>query len=151
MITNQSIIDRFEAKYIPEPNSGCYLWDACYQGNYGYFWIDNEFGYEGAHRAAWIIYKGRIPKKLWVLHHCDNPSCVNLKHLFLGTALWNMYDSLGKGRKPVGERVTRAKLTDEQARSILLDCRSGLDIAKDYSVGKHVIYDLKLGRSYKYL
>jgi len=55
-----------------------------------------------AHRASWIIHKGAIPDNLFVLHSCDNRSCTNPEHLFLGTQLDNVRDMDNKGR-----RVTR--------------------------------------------
>lgn len=66
-----------------------------------------------AHRLAWMVAHGPIPDGLWVLHTCDNPSCCNPSHLFLGTVLDNKRDSIKKGRHVHGETHGRAKLTDE--------------------------------------
>ena len=40
----------------------------------------------GASRVAWTIAYGPIPLGMLVLHHCDNPSCVNLHFVSLGTS-----------------------------------------------------------------
>ena len=55
-----------------------------------------------------------------MLHHCDNPSCVNPSQLFLGTDADNMRDMIAKGRDrpPRGEHHGSAKLTWPQVQGI---------------------------------
>jgi len=53
----------------------------------------------GAHRANWISHNGEIPEGLWVLHKCDNPRCMRVEHLFLGTAKDNTNDMVIKRRQ----------------------------------------------------
>ena len=71
-----------------------------------------------AHRVAYALYHGPIPKGLVVRHHCDRPRCVNPSHLAIGTREDNVADRVERGRSARGERHGRAKLTDWQAREI---------------------------------
>lgn len=78
-----------------------------------------------AHRHAYELSKGEIPHGKHVLHRCDNPSCVNPEHLFLGTQADNVLDMHAKGRARCqsGEAHYRSKLnaTDvERIRDIWL-------------------------------
>jgi hypothetical protein len=51
-----------------------------------------------AHRLAWFYAWGSLPKHLQIMHSCDNPDCVNPKHLFKGSQHDNMVDCARKGR-----------------------------------------------------
>lgn len=88
----------------------CWLWQAQRQySGYGRFYINGK--QDGAHRASWMIFKGRIPKGKFVLHKCDVKPCVNPHHLWIGTPLENTQDMMRKGRGAIGEKQGRSKLT----------------------------------------
>jgi len=53
-----------------------------------------------AHRVAWETANGPIPPGMCICHHCDNPRCINVSHLFIGTHADNMADMAAKGRAP---------------------------------------------------
>lgn len=67
---------------------------------YGYLTITTEAGVsrQYAHRLAWELVNGSIPDGMHVLHHCDNPPCIRVDHLFLGTQRDNIHDMWAKGR-----------------------------------------------------
>ena len=94
---------RFEAKFTPEPNSGCFLWLSGISGSgYGAFWDGSR--QRGAHCVAFELCRGPIPEGMLVCHTCDEKSCVNPEHLFLGTHADNMADRDAKGRQAKGDR-----------------------------------------------
>jgi len=85
----------------------CWLWTGCrVPAGYGTFTVKSRRqGPLYAHRVAWELAHGSIPSPpLQVLHRCDQPSCVNPDHLFIGTQSENMYDRWNKGRRRVAER-----------------------------------------------
>ena len=72
----------------------------------------------GAHAYSWMITNGDIAKGKWILHKCDNPSCVNPEHLFTGTYRDNIDDMVNKSRHGLGERNGRAKLSEKKVVQI---------------------------------
>ena len=108
-------VDRLLKYVAPEPNTGCWLWLGGDNGyGYGRFYFRKRFW--GAHRVAWTLMVGEIPKGLCVLHKCDVRGCVNPDHLWLGTYQDNSSDAVQKQRihRAVGEANPAAKLTRQQ-------------------------------------
>jgi hypothetical protein len=81
---------------VGEPGE-CWLWtNATDPGGYGMFKLGGNVRV-AAHRLAYALDRGE-PGKSHVCHRCDNPTCVNPDHLFLGTAKANAQDKVQKGR-----------------------------------------------------
>lgn len=75
----------------------CWLWTGAVSPfGYGKLFIEGK--YVSAHKFAYKLYFGYIAEGMCVLHKCDNPRCVNPKHLFLGTHKDNTLDMLKKKR-----------------------------------------------------
>ena len=90
-------IDRFSEKVDKRGHEECWEWTGA-KGPEGYGRLGVDDVTMPAHRLSWQFFFGDIPKGLQVLHKCDNPSCVNPYHLFLGTQSDNIRDAYRKGR-----------------------------------------------------
>lgn len=101
---------------------GCWIWSG-YRQKFGYGWIYRGDGLKSrgvlAHRYAWQLLVGPVPEGKFVLHHCDNPPCVNPAHLYVGSCQENSSDMAIRGRSTRGERSWSAKLTEMQVIEIL--------------------------------
>lgn len=76
MVYAQTSKYNFEDLYIPEPNTGCYLWVGNMNGSYGFY------GYEGAHIVAYKQFTNDYNTKGFIFHHkCEVKSCVNGAHI----------------------------------------------------------------------
>lgn len=119
--TPKDIVRFFSYIHIPDNLDDCWEWQSSInQKGYGRFAVGGRKyrSTVSAHRAMWEIVYGAINTDLYVLHKCDNPSCCNPTHLFLGTNQQNMDDKVAKGRQSRGVRNPRAKLTPEKAEYI---------------------------------
>lgn len=152
MVQEEKIILRFEAKFIPEPNTGCWIWLASrHPQGYGTFGIDGKVYY--AHRVSWLIYRGDLPLGMKVCHSCDNEWCVNPEHLWLGSQAENVADSVlkGRARRPQGEEHASAKLTEQDILSIRRDIRPRSEIAAEYGCTKENIGMIKSGKTWRHV
>jgi hypothetical protein len=137
---------------MPEPNSGCWLWTRCVNRNgYG---IANWFGKARlAHRISYELHCAPVPPGLFVCHRCDNPTCVNPTHLFVGTAHDNVRDMDRKQRRvtvaPAGERHHNSKLTTAAVRAIRASGVKATTLARLYCVTPEQIRNIKRGAQRK--
>ena len=154
-IKRRSVLEAFEASCMPEPNSGCWLWLGSrfrHRHGYGAFTCrPHGIIQQRAHRIAWKLFRGDVDPARHVLHRCDNPSCVNPDHLFLGDQASNMKDKVRKGRQNRGHNHNFAKLTEDQARSILSDRRDADAIACEFEISRATVQDIKSGRSWRHI
>lgn len=132
----------------------CWEWTGTKNlAGYGSFSIKGET--IGSHRISYFIRNGEIPKGLCILHKCDNPSCVNPDHLFMGTRKDNMDDKVRKGRQSKGEKsVGYRKLEKEQVLEIVELLREGFPvkaICPLYNISKSSVSFIKNGITWGWL
>lgn len=136
----QKYIDRFWSKVskVPDAN-GCLNWTASHMKT-GYGAFGEYKKVHGAHRLAWQLTNGAIAPGIQVCHSCDNPSCCNVGHLFLGTAKDNAADRVRKGRDQLGSQRPNAKITEKDVW-VILSLRNwsgftGAAIAAEYGINQ---------------
>lgn len=146
---------RFWAKVEKVGSDDCWNWTGGrHQQGYGLF--QHKGSTHKAHRFAWLLTYGSIPDNLCVLHHCDNTSCCNPAHLFLGSQTDNMRDMFKKSRQPhrYGENNARAKLTENQVKEIrgqLINGTKARILAIKYKVNQQTIWAIKYGRNWSHI
>lgn len=99
-----------------------------------------------AHRAAWDEEIGPIPDGMFVLHKCDNPSCVNVNHLFLGTNYDNIKDMINKRRDNF---FGAKKLNKDQVKEIRNSSKSREELCAIFGVCKGTISNVRQYHTYK--
>ncbi len=96
-------IKGFWKKVDIKSHQGCWIWMGYKdKKGYGKFWFNKQTHL--AHRLVYKMCVNDIPLKKCVLHSCDNPSCCNPYHLFLGTQADNVKDMYLKHREACGEK-----------------------------------------------
>ena len=146
---------RFWKKVDKRGSGGCWDWTGGKVRGYGEIWINGKM--VRAHRFSWEIHNGPIPEGTCVCHHCDNRSCVNPAHLFLGTYADNVHDMLAKGRgyRACGKANGNSKLTEQdihKIRILIKDKRLSLKkIGFMFGVSGTAISWVKLGKSWSWL
>lgn len=148
-----SAIDRFYSRV--DTNGDCWLFKGGKdQEGYGSFKgeVDGVLFWR-AHRFSYAYFNGPILDGLSVCHTCDTPACVKPDHLFLGTTKENLADMVAKGRSKsaVGEKNNAVKITEQQAKQIMMDPRPHTILAHEYGVTTSTIGDIKNGRSWQHL
>jgi|SRR5215475_5298108 len=145
--------ERFAQKFEVRGLNDCWPWmGQRLRSGYGVLSIDGRM--QRAHRVMWELEHGSIPDGMWVLHHCDNPPCVNPNHLWLGTHSDNMRDMKQKGRagRYRGPHIWRRKFSDNEVEAI----RKMRDedwtvtaIAKQFDCSISMIHNICSGKQYK--
>src|ERR1700761_4664937 len=123
---NLTVAEKFYLFAGEKPKSGCWEWKRTrYKNGYGSFTIHET--HMLAHKISYMLYHNvNIPKGINILHSCDNPPCIDHRHLIMGTQRENILDMRRKGRQGCDT------LVEEQV----------LEIRKLYQTGKYRQQDL---------
>lgn len=146
--------DKLLSKISVSTTTGCWNWSAGkIKAGYGYVWDKTKN--RRAHRVSYEVFNGEITEDLYVLHKCDNPSCINPEHLFLGTPKHNMEDKLQKGRGARGSQQGSSKLIEEDIPRIRLLCKQGelslQEIGNIFNVGYTTIHAVKSRQNWRHI
>lgn len=139
----------------------CWIWKGNVSRRYGRTYTNGRT--VRAHRHAWEIVNGPIPKGLVVCHRCDTPLCVRPDHLFLATTAENNADRAAKGRsaqgdrhpsrmyperRPRGEKHGMARYTAAQiqeAKSLIDSGKTLNETSRITGINKHTLSKVKRG------
>jgi len=158
IIFNKRLLKRFWSKVDIKGEDDCWEWKRCV-GNKGYGHFNLSYKTIRSHRLSYMIANNLqyIDPNIAVCHRCDNPSCVNPKHLFIGTFWDNNQDRHSKGRdgSAKGENHGNAKLKTNQVLEIIkLYAQSAIsrkDLADTYNVSESCIDKIVDNKSWKHI
>lgn len=152
----EAIKEKLKSNIEIDSITNCWKWRKCKDKD-GYGFVRIGGGARKlyrAHRISYELFIGCIPAQRQVLHKCDNPSCINPEHLFLGTQQDNMTDCVTKGRRPREEKHYKHVLDEDSVRTIRNLSALGLrpsDIGKQLGVNRGVVQMVVGGHNWKWV
>lgn len=135
-----------------DTSGDCWIWTGTRSGKgYGSFWNGRRM--VQAHRFAYSDAYETDPGDLMVLHRCDNPSCVNPRHLVVGTNAENMADMVAKGRqaRQIGVANPNARLTEQDVRAIRSSTGTNVDVGRQFGVSEATIRQIRAGSKWRHV
>lgn len=139
-------------------DTGCLIWrKAKDHDGYGVtFFRSHQWR---VHRAVFFLWVGDIPERSFVLHHCDNPTCCNPSHLFLGDARINRHDCRAKGRMTIqrGELRYNCILNETKVREIRRRYKwrdkdnNAVALGNEFGVTVGAVWGILRGRTWKHI
>jgi hypothetical protein len=140
---------RFWAKVDKGP--GCWEWTGSRRpSGHGQFVGDHRKAISASTYSLMLHLGYPPPEGTETCHRCDNPPCVNPRHLYYGTRQNNIDDAWARGRMPVGSERYAAKLNEEQVVLIREAYALGADasaLAEQFGIAvvtlRHIVLGLK--------
>ncbi len=133
-----------------DEQTGCLVWKGALWGS-GYGGINYKGIRYLTHRFSWLVQRGPIPDGLLVCHSCDNRPCIEITHLFLGTAQDNITDMIRKGRARMRSRARLPEADVADIKRRLADGQSAASISKLKSVSYASVFDIKSNRCWRHV
>jgi len=150
----QLFVERIMSRTKPGAN-GCIEWQGA-TGKRGHGRIHWNRKFYSPHCVIWVASHGQIEQGKLVCHKCDNPRCVNITHLFLGTFLDNVQDMDAKGRRAVVVGAANKLATHSDAdvidvRARWLEGLSHRQIAKQAGYSKSFVQKVLGGDAWSHV
>lgn len=136
-------MERFWRK-VSKSTDGCWEWIGGTARGYGTILFEGRM--QMAHHVAWKLANREIPTGQIICHSCDNPRCVRLDHLFLGTHSENAIDRERKGRKRRFGFNEVPRIRDEVRQAIAQDLGAGALVrptARKYGVSPASVRNIR--------
>lgn len=133
--------------------NGCFETINRKKNPWGYVYISDNGRTKMLHRFIYEQLIGPIPEGLVIRHTCDNPGCINIEHLLMGTQLENIQDRQDRNRQARGSRMNTSKLSDSEVLEIvdLLRIKGCEEIGKAYNVSNQTISGINTGLYWSHL
>jgi len=129
--------------FIIDEETGCWNCTSHKPNEDGYPNLYRNHQSRSMHHQLYEAIYGVLVKGTVIRHICDNPICINPKHLLAGTHADNCRDRAKKGRSAIGSKHGRSKLTEIQAKEIKDSTMNNMALGRKYGVDKKVIYKIK--------
>lgn len=147
---------RFWSKVDVRGENECWPWTATRDENgYGHIYFFGKI--TKASRASYVLANGPIPAKGVIMHSCDNPTCVNPRHLSCGTQLDNVRDCAAKGRRAnlKGSAHGNAILDEETVNAIRNANSTGAfsfaELGRAFGIRKGLVFDICYRRIWRHI
>jgi len=151
---SDSVITRFLAYLEVGTRSKCWVWKGSLAVRGGYGQLNNKGRLLKAHRIAFELAFGKIPKGAHICHKCNNPPCCNPGHLYAGDNLSNTRDKIKAGTQfkippQAGEKNYQTKFKAADIKAIRSSSESGASLARKFKVSKASISAIRRFKTWK--
>lgn len=141
---------RLEIEFI-ENNRGCHICTSHKPDNRGYPRLQRDRKSQHVHRYLYKKYFGTIHSRVVIRHTCDNPLCINIRHLIPGTHADNAKDRVKRSRSAYGEKNGRSVLDVEKVKFIRSSDKSIHELARMFKVDRKTIRLVKQKVNWKHV